>query len=167
VKEIYNLLSVNCNRTGWDPSEYFCLTPEEWNFVIFVINFLHASEPILVCHRTLSSISLSQCLLECYLIVYSYITWRNFDFVFYSLVGEIVEACTLHIKTETPHRDYFFSVPTNAHNIYTLKSTKIHIKTLKNLPLHVSVPFLRPSSGGSWTVLCQVTKLRSVDIRSL
>ena len=35
------------------------------------------------------------------------------------------------------------------------------------MPLHVSVPFLRPSSGGSWTVLCQVTKLRSVDIRSL
>ena len=31
------------------------------------------------------------------------------------------------------------------------------------MPLHVSVPFLRPSSGGSWTVLCQVTKLRSVD----
>jgi len=23
---------------------------------------------------------------------------------------------------------YFFTIPTNAHNIYTLKSTKIHIK---------------------------------------
>jgi hypothetical protein len=23
---------------------------------------------------------------------------------------------------------YFFNIPTNAHNIYTLKSTKIHIK---------------------------------------
>jgi len=24
--------------------------------------------------------------------------------------------------------NYFFNIPTNAHNIYTLKSTKIHIK---------------------------------------
>ena len=40
------------------------------------------------------------------------------------------------------------------HTLYTLlKSTKIHIKTLKNLPLHVSVPFLRPSSEGLWTLL--------------
>jgi hypothetical protein len=62
---------------------------------------------------------------------------------------------------------YFFNIPTHAHTIYTLKSTKIHFKTLKNLPLHVSVPFLRPSSGGSWTVLRQVTKMRSVVIRSL
>jgi hypothetical protein len=136
--------------------------------VIFVINLLYASsEPIFVRHRTLSSISLSQCLLECYFIVYSWITWRNFAFVFYSLVGEIVEACTLHIKAETPHREYFFTIPTNAHTIYTLKSTKIHIKTLKILPLHVSISFLRPSSGDSWTLLCQVTKLKSVDIRSL
>ena len=36
---------------------------------------------------------------------------------------------------------YSFNIPTHAHNIYTLKSTKIHIKTLKNLPLHVSVHF--------------------------
>ena len=36
---------------------------------------------------------------------------------------------------------YFLNIPTHTHNIYTLKSTKIHIKTLKNLPLHVSVPF--------------------------
>jgi hypothetical protein len=39
---------------------------------------------------------------------------------------------------------YLFNIPTNAHNIYTLKNTKIHIKIF---PLHVSVPFLRPSSG--------------------
>jgi hypothetical protein len=51
------------------------------------------------------------------------------------------------------------------HTLYTLE--KINIKTLKNLPLHVSVQFLRASSEGSWTVLCQITKLRSVDIRSL
>jgi len=63
--------------------------------------------------------------------------------------------------------NYFFNIPTHAHTVYSLKSTKVHIKTLKNVPLHVSVPFLRPSSGGPWTVLCQVTKLRSVDIRSL
>jgi len=24
--------------------------------------------------------------------------------------------------------DYFFNIPTNAHNTYTLKNTKIHIK---------------------------------------
>ena len=54
------------------------------------------------------------------------------------------------------------------HTLYTLQKTlKFTLKTLKNLPLHVSVSFLRLSSGGSWTVLCQVTKLRSVDIRSL
>jgi len=33
------------------------------------------------------------------------------------------------------------------------KSTKIHIKTLKILPLHVSVPFLRPLSGGLYSTL--------------
>jgi hypothetical protein len=56
----------------------------------------------------------------------------------------------------------------HTYNIYILKSTKINtLKTLKNLLLRVLVPFLRLSSGGSWTVLCQVTKLRSVDIRSL
>jgi hypothetical protein len=30
--------------------------------------------------------------------------------------------------------NYFFNIPTNAHNIYTLKSTKIHIKTLNTCP---------------------------------
>jgi len=56
--------------------------------------------------------------------------------------------------------NYFFNIPTHVHTIYILTSTKIRNKTLKNLPLYVSVPFLRPSSGGPWTVLCQVTKLR-------
>jgi hypothetical protein len=50
------------------------------------------------------------------------------------------------------------------HIIYILRSTKSHIKTLKILPLNVSVSFLRPSSGGSRTVFCQVVKLRSVDM---
>jgi len=30
-------------------------------------------------------------------------------------------------------------IPTHAHNIYTLKSTKIHIKNIQQMPLHVSV----------------------------
>jgi len=30
--------------------------------------------------------------------------------------------------------NYFFNIPTNAHNIYTLKSTKIYIKTLNTCP---------------------------------
>jgi len=71
------------------------------------------------------------------------------------------------MREEYISKVYFFNIPTHAHTIYTLKSTKIYIKTLKNLSLHVSVPFLRPSSGGSWTVLCKATKLRSVNIRLL
>jgi hypothetical protein len=54
------------------------------------------------------------------------------------------------------------------HTLYTLqKAPTFTLKTLKNFPLHVSVAFLRPSSGGPWTVLCEVTKLRSVDISLL
>jgi hypothetical protein len=37
--------------------------------------------------------------------------------------------------------NYFFNIPTHAHTQNTAKSTKMHTKTLKNLPLHVSVPF--------------------------
>jgi hypothetical protein len=29
---------------------------------------------------------------------------------------------------------YFFNIPTNTHNIYTLKSVKVHIKTLNTCP---------------------------------
>jgi len=36
---------------------------------------------------------------------------------------------------------YFFNIATHVHTVYTLKSTKIHTKTLKNMPLHVSVHF--------------------------
>jgi hypothetical protein len=37
--------------------------------------------------------------------------------------------------------NYFFNIPSNSHNIYTLKSTKIHIQNTQHLPLHVSVSF--------------------------
>jgi len=47
------------------------------------------------------------------------------------------------------------------------RTPKYTLKTLKNLPLHVSVLLSRSSSGGSWTVFCQVPKLRSIDILSL
>jgi len=57
---------------------------------------------------------------------------------------------TLYITTFCEiHFNYFFNIPTNVHNIYTLKALKFTLKTLKNLPLHVSVSFLKPSSGGS------------------
>jgi hypothetical protein len=35
--------------------------------------------------------------------------------------------------------NYIFNIPTNAHNIYTLKSTKIHIKYTQQMSLNVSV----------------------------
>ena len=41
-----------------------------------------------------------------------------------------------------------------------------HLKHLK-FALTRFGPFLRPSSGGSWTLLYAVSKLRSVDERSL
>jgi len=71
------------------------------------------------------------------------------------------------VRTLMCKQKYFFNISTHAHTIDTLKITKIHIKTLKNLLLHVSVPFLKTFSWGPWTVLCQFTKMRSVDIRSL
>ena len=40
------------------------------------------------------------------------------------------------------------------------------LKHLKFAPTGFG-PFLKPSSGGSWTVLYAVTKLRSVDVRLL
>jgi len=61
------------------------------------------------------------------------------------------------------------NIPTHASIIYTLKGTKFtfkHLKTQKFAPTCFG-PFLRPSSGGSWTVLYAVTKLRSVDVHSL
>jgi len=62
-----------------------------------------------------------------------------------------------------------FNIPTHAPIIYTLKRTKFTLKHFKTqaLPLHVSVHFFRPYSGGSWTVIYAVTKLRSVDVCSL
>jgi len=36
----------------------------------------------------------------------------------------------------------------------------------KNKPLHVSVLFIRPSSGGPYAVLCAVTIMSSADLRS-
>jgi phenylpropionate dioxygenase-like ring-hydroxylating dioxygenase large terminal subunit len=63
-------------------------------------------------------------------------------------------------------RHYFFNIPTHAPIIYTSKSTKFTLKHLKFAPTCYG-PFLRPSSGGSWTVCYAVTKLRSVDVRSL
>jgi len=65
--------------------------------------------------------------------------------------------------------EYFFNIPTHALIINTLKSTKFtlkHLKTLKICP-YMFRSILRPSSGGSWTVLYAFTKLRSVDARSL
>jgi hypothetical protein len=81
--------------------------------------------------------------------------------------------CNKHIvleqvwqTTKTCRRYYFCNIPTHAHTIYTLKALKFTLNTQKLAPTCFG-PILRPSSGGSWTVLCQVTKLRSVDIRSL
>jgi hypothetical protein len=62
--------------------------------------------------------------------------------------------------------DYFFNILTHAPIIYTLKGTKFTLKHLKFAPTCFG-PFLRPSSGGSWTVLYAVNKLRSVDVGSL
>jgi hypothetical protein len=79
------------------------------------------------------------------------------------IIRQVFHCCTVHVASTI---SLIFQLM-HTHNIHTLKSTNIYIKTLKNSPLYVSVPFLRPSSGGSWTVLCQDTMLRSVDIRSL
>ena len=62
--------------------------------------------------------------------------------------------------------DPFFNIPTHAPTIYKLKSTKFTLKHLKLAPTRFD-PFLRPSTGGSLAVLYAVTKLRSVDVRSL
>jgi hypothetical protein len=59
-----------------------------------------------------------------------------------------------------------FNIPTHAPIIYTLQITKFTLKHLKFAPTCFG-PFLRPSSGGSWTVLYAVTKLRLVDARPL
>jgi hypothetical protein len=65
--------------------------------------------------------------------------------------------------------DYFFNIPTHAPIIYTLKNTKFTLKHLKHLKIAPTCfgPFFRLYSGGSWTVLYAVTKLRSVGVRSL
>ena len=65
-------------------------------------------------------------------------------------------------------------IPTHAH-IYTLKHQfTLILKTLKSILKHFSKvaatcfgTYLRPFSEGSWAVLCAVTKLNSVDVRSL
>jgi hypothetical protein len=52
------------------------------------------------------------------------------------------------------------------HNIYTLKTLKSHIKILNIYP-YMFRSLMKPSSEGSQTALCQVTKLGSVDLHSL
>jgi len=60
--------------------------------------------------------------------------------------------------------------------MHTFIHFKVHqftliLKTLKNIFKKLSPtcfgPYIRPSSGGSWTVLYAVTKLNSVDVRLL
>ena len=41
--------------------------------------------------------------------------------------------CICHVNSHYCF-SYFFNIPTNAHNIYTLKTTKIHNKTLNTCP---------------------------------
>jgi len=47
----------------------------------------------------------------------------------------------LNILSQPHIFNYFSNIPTNAHNIYTLKSNKIRINNTQHLPLHLSVSF--------------------------
>jgi hypothetical protein len=47
----------------------------------------------------------------------------------------------LNILSQLYIFNYFSNIPTNAHNIYTIKSTKIYNKNTQHSPLHVSVSF--------------------------
>jgi len=53
---------------------------------------------------------------------------------------------------------YFFNIATHAHTIYILKAQKL-------APLCFGPIFKTIFRGLVWTVLCQVIKLRSIDIR--
>jgi len=62
--------------------------------------------------------------------------------------------------------NYFFTIPTNAHNIHTLKSTKIHIKTLNTSP-YMFRSLFKTILRGLVDCICQITRMGSVDIHSL